>query len=350
MEHGVVGYENTWQLQPVNPANYMARDQYRNNGNAFVNQTTSSTKNANSNSTTTNNNPSRPQRRIQTSLMIPDDGNYDVDKIPMTPSLASMTPRSRSVTIGQILLARALVSEVLGERDFAPLSHKEVDAAPTPRHMNKPREDGYVSSPNTVSKLPRSPPIVPTAPTVAVPAIPPSPKLAAPSPNSASKLSKEEFQALVNARVKRSIMQRNVQPPATVPEKQLEPSKKATNRFNTVYRTPGGQTIAFKDTGKNTPPTPRFGGESSSRPVDVEWSAYEAVHQSPEIRPVSSQTWRVTPAHSERSEPLWSEKVIPPSINRDYHAASTLNSFYLNRPQEANVTSQSFELKFGSGF
>lgn len=275
----------------------------------------------------------RASRSIQPNF-VNNDGTYDVEKIPMTPSLAAMTPRSRSVTIGQILLARALVSDVIGDRrNCAPLSHSEVEAAPTPRAPARevPSMDtGFVSSPNTVSKLPRTPPIVPVA---ASPTFVSSPRAPAPSPNSAKKLSKEDFQALVNARVNKSISQRNAQ---VKYEKVPEP-KKVNNRFNTVYMTPGGQTIAFKNTGKNTPPTPKF-GSSAKKPVDVEWSAYEAVHESvsPEMRP---QSWRVTPAHSE-STVIWSQS-IPPPIN------SSMSSLSLGQRQGAYP--DRYELQFGTG-
>lgn len=265
----------------------------------------------------------------------------------MTPSLAAMTPRSRSVTIGQILLARALVSEVIGDRrNCAPLSHKEVEAAPTPReatsrHIPSAHKE-FVSSPNTVSKLPPSPPIISVAMS---PKYAPSPRIPAPSPNSAKKLSKEEFQALVNARVNKSISQRNAQSAKALPEKRPEPVKKVTNRFNTVYMTPGGQTIAFKDTGKNTPPTPKFGGGGSTKkPVDVEWSAYEAVHESlsPELRPVQSSSWRVTPAHCDH-DAVW------PNTNLPRISTNTMDSLFLDQPQ-VGAYPDGFELQFGSGF
>lgn len=284
---------------------------------------------------TNTNNSRRPRRTIQT-IFVETDGSYDPSNVPMTPSLAAMTPRSRSVTIGQILLARALVSEVIGDRDCTPLSHKEVEAASTPRVFLSSDEE-YASSPNTVSKLPRSPPIAPMST--------PSPRIAAPSPNSARKLSKEDFQALVNARVKKSISERNA-PTRVESEKNTPAPKKASNRFNTVYMTPGGQTIAFKNTGKNTPPTPKFGGESTKKAADVEWSAYEAVHGpvhvSPEIRP---HTWRVTPAHcTNHSQPLWSEALPhPPPIT-----IMPFESFKLGQPHASAYAHD--DLKFGNGF
>jgi hypothetical protein len=60
---------------------------------------------------------------------------YDASNLPMTPSLAALTPRTRALTVGQILLARALVSDALGEfeTDFSPLSHRALTQAATPR-------------------------------------------------------------------------------------------------------------------------------------------------------------------------------------------------------------------------
>ncbi len=67
--------------------------------------------------------------------------------------------------------------------------------------------------------------------------------------------------------------------------------RRSMTRFNAVYRTPGGQAISFKDSGKNTPPTPKFGGDRVGAAVDVEWGAYEAVYAS--SPPLASRSWQV---------------------------------------------------------
>lgn len=259
----------------------------------------------------------RPTRSIQKGPLKFD--KLDMDNVPMTPSLAALTPRTRSLTIGQILLARALVSEVIGGNDRAPLSRKELEGVPTPRAPNLSSDEEFLPSPRTVSSLPRSPPLQPQEP--------PHVDIPAPSPSSAMKLSKEEFQALVNARVNRSISQRLST--ASFPTAKPAPAPKK-DRFSTVYRTPGGQTISFKHTGKNTPPTPRYGGEKVAAAVDVEWSAYEAVHgpQTGTSQRHDDSTWRVTPAHIERtSESLWSSTAVSSSSHNPSSYSQKFGSF-----------------------
>jgi hypothetical protein len=131
-------------------------------------------------------------------------------------------------------------------------------------------------------------------------------------------MSKEEFQALVNSRVQRSVSERAAALAAynaSAEKAQVDAAAaKAAQlaatltRFSAVYRTPSGQAIRFdppppkapawastaassvrEDDGsepavefqrlRNTPPTPRFGaGKSLQHATEVEWSFYEAVH------------------------------------------------------------------------
>ena len=135
--------------------------------------------------------------------------------LPMTPSLAALTPRSQALTIGQILLARALVSDALGEYDMSPISHRSLAPAPTPRVQTTRKSpksaqatpsnssssssstgrtpsqeaSGVTGSPSVDVNSPPPPPPPGTpppvaAPPVVVPAKPPP----LPSPNSARKV------------------------------------------------------------------------------------------------------------------------------------------------------------------
>jgi len=296
-------------------------------------------------------NEGRPSRSIKKNPQI--KMGVEMNNVPMTPSLAALTPRTRSLTIGQILLARALVSEVTGGKIQAPLSRKELEGAPTPRRKVS-SDDEYNLSPRTVSALPRSPPLQPQP---QPPPPPPPASLVAPSPKSAKKLSKEEFQALVNARVNRSISQRRCAPVVVKPS-----APKKLDRFSTVYRTPGGQTISFKQTGKNTPPTPKFGGEKVAAAVGVEWSAYEAVHEPQEGTDTSDPTWRVVPAHAERDKPnekMWAPGNSNPwsfsaQSTKDYLSQMSFEEFELGQHdvthEEQSEESEEFDIKFGFGF
>lgn len=323
-----------------------------------------------------------------------------LDELPMTPSLLAMTPNSRALSVGQILLARALVSDILGEElDMSVLSSRTLNGGgenkeelakeeqqeekgsdtsfrPSRAHNNFSNERFVLPSPRTVVRAPILSPTAITSREAAGDGVAPSEgraddkcqnsdgKIAGSSeeedreevaigarakkaivaagngnlkpvhevvatssslsPNSATLLSKSELQKLINARVSRSISERSngqISPDGlrgNLRRNSSNPTRKSTlnaassssstqiggnggfgrivtaeevaaaakrekrrlNRFNAVYRTSSGQTISFKDSGKNTPPTPTFGGDRIGAAVDVEWSAYEAVYPS----------------------------------------------------------------------
>ena len=327
-----------------------------------------------------------------------------LNELPMTPSLLAMTPNSRALSVGQILLARALVSDILGEElDMSVLSSRTLNGGsedkeelareeqqaqqqqeeeegsgislrPFRAHNNFRNERFGLPSPRTVVRAPILSTAAIASREAAVDGAAPSEgrpdgkcwnsdgKIAgsseeedgeevatgakkaaivaagngnltpvhevatssALSPTSAKLLSKSELQKLINARVSRSLskrsngqispdglrgnLQRSSSNPTRNPTSNAASSslsthiggsggfgrivtaeevaaaarreKRRLNRFTAVYRTSSGQTISFKDSGKNTPPTPTFGGDRIGAAVDVEWSAYEAVYPS----------------------------------------------------------------------
>lgn len=284
----------------------------------------------------------KPSRRINLGSLAGAATGESLESLPMTPALASMTPKSQAITIGQILLARALVSDILGvgNEEFEPLSTSVLAALPSPSPSafickapaaKEAHQNSSIAgaSPRSVHKLPKTPPLRPvdssTSP-LSLPLSQPLPPPIVPSPDSAKKLSKEDFQALINARVSRSISERKAQlklwedeqKQKQEQEQERQISKGATkrrelDRYSAFYRTPGGQPISFAAKALNTPPTPRFGGDIPRAAATVDWGAYEAVHQTlpaaPTVGPATSfqgrqaaeaaaASWPVAPEHA----------------------------------------------------
>ena len=228
----------------------------------------------------------RRRIRIENSLIDPND-------VPLTPSSMALTPRTRSISAGQLLLARALAFEAMDEIDDTPLSRKSVEVSPS-REASKAAEEAAAAaaaaavleleaeeekyeqdeedededddddegaefvtfgsvgdadgdglwppaprtpskdlnadgSPRTVSQTPPSPPTQslknsqlaleesPLQRSISDPSgLPPPAETGEPSkswpmrmsPKSASKLDKQDLQALINARIERSISER----------------------------------------------------------------------------------------------------------------------------------------------
>ena len=185
-----------------------------------------------------------------------------------------MTPRTREASIGQILFARALVSNITDEPDNKPLSSRELDPTLPLKH-----------SPNSVAEAS-------IHEGGSVPTRSPDP------PKPARKRTKAELQELINQRVQRSIAARKSGKRASPPAR----PKRRVDRYSSTYVSPSGQPIAFKSTGVNTPPTPRY--KNSSVPVEVDWGYYGAVYPDRHRPPAnSSEDWNVVvPAHNTKKQ------------------------------------------------
>lgn len=290
----------------------------------------------------------------------------------------ALTPRSRSLTAGQLLLARALAFDALGEgvdpSNEAQLRELQRMPVPLPPSDGKARTEHVdleqdasrpaagepeQDSPRTVSDPPISPPLAPapdlptaspiklplqattplppavnTAPSfVPPPPCPPasSPRARAesevvmvpekapaeltPSPRSIRKMSKDELQALINARAKARAVHRPVVI-TTTSAACAPPPPPAVNRFTTKYRTPTGQEIKFMDQAINSPPTPRFGAGPGHKAVDVLWKRYDCVHKGTDEQasPPAGGNWPVEPFIDDerRQVELWESKLLSP--------------------------------------
>mmetsp|Transcript_87004 Transcript_87004/g.246721 ORF Transcript_87004/g.246721 Transcript_87004/m.246721 type:complete len:413 (+) Transcript_87004:413-1651(+) len=189
----------------------------------------------------------------------------DPEDLGKSPTSMAMSPRTRSISQGQLVLAREVVFNALNEIDHTPNSRKsvEMDAAspsiraalamnaaeaqegkdtpppPPATGAKSPRMGGALDtdseggSPRTVTKPPGTPPYgalpgqaskalepksrsistasVDVSPVKLADSSPPSPppiKAPAPSPRAVSSLGKTDLQALINARIKNSMSNR----------------------------------------------------------------------------------------------------------------------------------------------
>ena len=68
------------------------------------------------------------------------------EDLPLTPTSLAMTPRTRSVSAGQLILARALAFDALDEYDDTPNSRKSMEMQQPPSVRGHPTSQPFLVS------------------------------------------------------------------------------------------------------------------------------------------------------------------------------------------------------------